>query len=176
MKQGSVSSFLITEKDYVNMSLERLKYITPTANKIFLTAAGMLAIVTGSSLFIFYRGGIFFIICQLILIVAGLYMVSYSDVINPYITRTAAVKYYRYYQKSIFSKTVIISDDTIKIRDESHSLVLTGDMIFHIAEGKYTIFIYTDPGEFTFIPKRAMSEEQMDLLKKLIPEDKVVRI
>ncbi len=149
-------SFLPTEEDYVNMCLERQKYITPKENIIIFFITGIIGILSGTAGMINRSSYMSENICWLLLIASGLFVISYYDIIKPFIVYNAASKFYRYHEKDINSKTVNITEDTVTVNDELHKISIPRKNIYDIYEGRKTLFVFLDKEEFIYIPKRVI--------------------
>lgn len=173
MKNAEITeSFLITEEDFVNMQLSKSKYLIPKENKIILRVMGIIAILCGAAAFINVRGNVYQIICWFLLIVIGLYALSYYDVINPSMIRKNAFDFYRFHQKAIYSKTVEFTDESFTMSDQEYKVCIPKKYIYKIVESKTTVFIFTDRQEFSFIPKRVLSKEQIEKVRSFLPAEK----
>lgn len=151
-------SFLPTEEDYVNMCLERQKYITPKENKIIFLIIGTIGILSGTIGLINRRENILETICFLLLISVGLFVISYYDIIKPFILFGSSSKFYRYHEKDINSKTVCINEETVTVNDEFHKITIPKKYIYEIYKSKKTLFIFLDKEEFIYIPLRVMDD------------------
>lgn len=163
-------SFLITEKDYVNMSAEKNKYLIPKENRIILRILGILAICCGTAAFINIRNGIYQTVCWVLLIIIGLYVLCYYDIINISMIRKQSAAFYNIYKKSIHSKSVRLYSDKFEIKSEERRLVIPKKYIYKTVEGKNTIIIFIDKNEFCFLPKRIFSEAQLENFRSFYKE------
>lgn len=163
-------TFLVTEEDFINMQLSKIKYLTPKENILILRIMGIIAILCGTAAFINVRGNIYQIICWFLLIAIGLFCLSYYDVINPVIIRKQAGKFYHFNQKAINSKTIRLDHQEFSITDEEHTIKLPVQYIYQIAETSSTVLIFFDKEEFGFVPKRILSEEQLELVREFFEE------
>ncbi len=176
MKSEIKESFLITEEDYVNMCLSRQKYFIPKENKIILAVMGIIAILCGTAAFINIRGNAYQIICWFLLIAIGLYVLSYYEVINPLIVKDHATKFFRYNHKLINSKTFTFNSESFGMTDQMHQIKIPVKFIDKIVESKTTLLIFLDKEEITFVPKRVLSKEQINIIRSTIAEEKYVRL
>ena len=151
-------SFLPTESDYVMMCLERQKYLTPKENRVLFPVAGIIDIVCGTLGMILRGESVFEMICWLLLIAAGLLILSYYDVIKPFFIAGSAASYYRYHQKDINSKTICINAESITVSDELHRISVPREYVYKIYQAKKTLFIFLDQEEFIYIPGRVIEE------------------
>lgn len=162
------TSFLITEDDFINMELTRKKYITPKENKFILRVLGFIAILCGVSAYLFIKGNGYQIICWLLLIVIGLFSMSYYDVINPSMLRKQAKTFYNFNKGAIVSKTVCLTDDMLEIKSDNHRISIPKKYIYKIVESKNTVMFFIDKEEYCFIPLRVFSEEQLEQFHKFV--------
>ncbi|MGN1458054.1 MAG: YcxB family protein [Acutalibacteraceae bacterium] len=162
------TGFLITEEDFINMSLTRQKYSTPKENRLIMRILGFLAVLCGVAAYIVLRGNIYQIICWLLLITIGLFALFYYDVINPSMIRKQAKKFYNFNKNAITSKTVRFYDDSFQINSDNYKLSVPKKFIYTAVESKTTILIYLDKNEFCFIPKRVFSEEQLKQVQNFV--------
>ena len=167
MKPFVEASFLITEEDFVRMSLERKQDSILKDNKIILKAMGLIAVCSGAAAFVIMGGSIYQRICWLILIAIGLYAVSYYDVIVFYMTRKSSVVFYGNNKKSIESQNVRLYEDKFEISSENRKIKVPLKYIYRITEGKNTILVYTDREELFFLPKRIISDPQIQKLRDI---------
>lgn len=165
-------SFLITEEDYIRMQLEKRSYQVPPENKILLRILGMLAVFCGAAVMIYVRGEFWQQFCWILLIVIGLYNLSYYDVLDPVMIRNASVRFYRFNQKSISSRTIEMTDETISLVSEDHRLKLPKKYLYRIIETASTVFFLIDRDEFIFLPKRVLSEEKLKWIRSYLPAEK----
>ena len=162
------TGFLITQEDFVNMSLTKQKYSTPKENRLILRILGFLAVLCGVAAYIVLRGSIYQIICWILLIAIGLFALFYYDVINPSMIRKQAKNFYDFNKNAITSKTVRFYDDAFQISSENYKLSVPKSYIYTAVESKTTILIFLDKNEFCFIPKRAFSEEQLKQVQNFL--------
>ena len=172
MEKEIRESYRITEKDFLSMSVLRARYLTPKENKIILRIVGIIAAVCGAAAFINIRGNIYQTVCWFLLIGVGLYVFSYYDVTDPFLTHRQAQAFYRYNSESFNSKTVIFTPSEFSISDEAHKLSVPIKYIYSAVEGKDTLIIFIDTEHYYFIPKRVLSEEKLAYIKELIGEEK----
>ena len=144
-------SFLPTIEDYVYMRLERLGLKTSKEIRIFLNL----------------RENIVQIICWILLMIAGLYMLSYYDIIRPSVERNRAVRFFNYNKRNICSKNIKLENGVLTAADELSSIRLTGESIYSIEETKNNIFIFYDIENFIYIPKRSITEKQKQLILEM---------
>ena len=140
----------------------------PKENKIILRILGMIAIACGTAAFINIRENIYQIICWILLIITGFYAVSYYDFIDAAFTAKNAAEFYNYNEKDISSKKIEFTEEAFRISDEEHRLMLPKKFINRICIEKKTVFIFTDPENFSYIPKRILSEKQLRIIKDFI--------
>ncbi len=151
-------SFLPTEEDHIYMNLEKEKYMTPKENKIIFLSVGMIGILAGTAGLLLKNESIIESICYLLLIAVGLFVISYYDIIKPFLTYKNSSAFYRYHEKDIISKTVSVDDDTLTVKDELHKISIPKKYIYDVYRGKKTLFIFLDKEEFIYIPLRVLSE------------------
>ncbi len=161
-------SFRITKEDFVNMQLEKRSLMIPKENKIILRILGMIAIACGTAAFINIRENIYQIICWILLIITGFYAVSYYDFIDAAFTAKNAADFYNYNEKDISSKKIEFTEEEFRISDEEHRLMLPKKFINRICIEKKTVFIFTDCENFYYIPKRILSEKQLQIIKEFV--------
>ncbi len=171
-KSDITVSFLITEEDFISMQLSRNKYIIPKENKMIFRITGIISILIGSAAFINIRENIYQIICWFLLIAMGCYVMSYYDVINPYLIKKDSSEFYKRNKKEISSKTVILTENEFSVRDNKHHLKIPLIYICAIAESKTTVLVYTDIEQFCFIPKRVLNENQIKKIRSLFVDEK----
>ena len=141
-------------------------------NKIILRIVGIIATVGGAAAFINIRGNIYQTICWFLLIGVGLYVFSYYDVTDPFLTYKQAQAFYRYNSESFNSKTVIFTPTLFSINDDSHKLSVPPEYIHSAVEGKNTLIIFIDNEQYYFIPKRVLSEDKLSVIREIIGEEK----
>ena len=172
MEKEIRESYRITEKDFLQMSILRSRYLTPKENKIILRIVGIIATVGGAAAFINIRGNIYQTICWFLLIGVGLYVFSYYDVTDPFLTYKQAQAFYRYNSESFNSKTVIFTPTLFSINDDSHKLSVPPEYSHSAVEGKNTLIIFIDNEQYYFIPKRVLSEDKLSVIREIIGEEK----
>ena len=150
-------SFLPTEEDYVYMNLEKEKYLTPKANKIIFRIIGMAGILSGTAGLVLRNGNIIETICFLLLITVSLFVISFYDVIRPYLVFKSSSAFFRYNEKDIISKNLSINDKTITVNDELHRISIPKEYIYEVYKSKRTLFIFLDKEEFIYIPLRVLN-------------------
>ncbi len=160
------TGFLITENDFINMTLTRKRYITPKENKVILRVLGFIAVLLGVVAYIFLRGNLYQIICWILLIAIGLFVLFYYDVINPAMIITQSKNFYSLNKKQITSKTVKIYENMFEIVSDRYRASVPKKYIYMIVESKNTIMIFLDKDEFCFIPTRVFSEEELSKFRE----------
>ena len=168
--------FLITKEDYVNMSLDKKKFFIPKENKIIFRVLGIIAVCCGVTAFINIRESIYQIICWFILIIIGLYVLSYYDVIYPVNIQRKASRFYDYNDKILKNAfTLNISDNDFKITSEIYKICVPKKYLYKIIEGNNTFMFFIDSNEFLFIPKRALNTDEIMQIKKFAG-DKYIKL
>lgn len=150
-------SFLITKEDLINMNIDRERLSVSKKRKVLLYAAGVAAVCTGVILLLNFRYSFYHGLCWTLLIMIGLYCISYYEAISPAITRSQSARFYDVFKSSIHSRTVRFYREKIDFISEERKIRIPKDHIYSIAEGKNTVFIYTDEENFCFVPKRPAS-------------------
>ncbi len=160
-------SFLPTIEDYVYMRLERLGLKTSKEIRMFFRIIGIIGFMGGAAGFLNLRENIVQIICWILLMIAGLYMLSYYDIIRPSVERNRAVRFFNYNKRNICSKNIKLENGVLTAADELSSIRLTGESIYSIEETKNNIFIFYDIENFIYIPKRSITEKQKQLILEM---------
>lgn len=171
-----IESYLITAEDFVNMQLAKEKYQTPKENSMILRILGVIAVLCGIAAFMNVRNSLYQVICWILLIFIGLAAISYYDIINPYLIQKQAEDFFELNSSEIASKTVIFTEEEFELSEENHKIKIPKNYIYCIAESKNMILIFFDQNEFSFIPKRVFSEEQLDLLREYLPAEKYKKL
>ena len=149
-------SFLITKEDLINMNIDREKLSVSKKRKVLLYAAGVAAVCAGVLLLLNFRDSFYHGLCWVMLIVIGLYCISYYEVISPALTRSQSARFYEVFKSSIHSRTVRFYKEKIDFISEERKIRIPIDHIYSIAEGKNTVLIFTDEENFCFVPKRVL--------------------
>ncbi len=165
MKPFLEETFLITEEDYVNMSLERKKLLIPKKNRMIVLAAGIFALCAGVMGMIFLRNSLYHAFSYIVLILLGMYAISYYDVVDRSLIRKSASDFYTVNQKALHSQTIRIYDSKLEILSENRRLRIPRSFIYQIAEGNTSVIIFLDKNEFIFFPKRIITEPQLEKLR-----------
>ncbi len=161
------ATFLITKEDIINMNTDRERLSVSGKKKIALYAAGVAAICAGVLLLLNFRDSLYHAICWSLLILIGLYCISYYEVISPALTRAQSSRFYEVFKSSIHSRTIRIYAEKIDIISEERKIRLPHENIHSIAEGKNTVLIYTDESNFCFVPKRVLDEGILEKIRKI---------
>lgn len=161
------TSFLITEEDFVNMSLTKKNSDTPKENKFILKILGFLSVLCGVAAYIFIGGNIYQIICWIMLILTGLFSLFYYDVISPSMLIKSARHFYSFNKSAICSKTVRFYEDSFEIKSDNYKLSIPKKYIYKIVESKSTMIIFLDKSEFCFIPLRVLSDKELETLHNI---------
>lgn len=172
MKSELKESFCITEEDFLQMSVLRAKCITPGPVRMLFRISGVIVTACGVAAFINIRGSLLHTVCWILLIAVGLFVFSYYDVIDPFITQKQAQAFYKYNSDDLISKTVIFNSSGFSIYDEFHKISIPAEYIYKAVEGKNILMIFIDKEEYYFIPKRVLSDEDLADIKTFIGEEK----
>lgn len=166
------TSFLVTESDFINMSLTKKQYLTPKENKIILRVLGFIAVLCGVAAYAFMRNSAYQIICWILLILIGLFALFYYDVISPSMVRKNAKAFYNFNKSALTSKTVRFYDNAFEIYSDNYRVSVPKKYIYKIVESKNTVMIFFDKNEYCFIPIRVFSDEQLERLHEFALSDK----
>ncbi len=169
-------SFLITENDFLDMSILRSYCTIPRTNKIVLLITGITAVLCGGLAFINIGGNIFQNICWVLLIFIGFYCISYYDVIEPLLMKSQARSFYRYNKEKLGSREFVFGGKYFEMKSDDHKLRIPAEYIFKAVEGKNTVIIFLDNDEYCFISKRILDEEKLETLRSFIGEEKYKRL
>ncbi|MGN0537599.1 MAG: YcxB family protein [Acutalibacteraceae bacterium] len=173
------TSYLITEDDYVDFALAQRKFFRKRDNRILFKIMGILFVCIGVGTYLFIGGNIYQKICWCALIVIGLYLLFYYDVIDVSLTIAEAKRFYARNPKSMTAKQVVLTADSVSIRSENYEGDIPINYIYKIVDGKNTIIFYFDKINYCILPKRVLSEEQTERFGKFVsdlPENKYKKL
>lgn len=175
------TSYLVTQDDYVDFALAQRKFFRKRDNRILFKVMGILSVCIGVGTYIFLgsKSNIYQKICWCALIVIGLYLLFYYDVIDVSLTITEAKRFYARNPKSMTAKQVILTAENVSIRSENYEGDIPIKYIYKIVDGKNTIIFYFDKINYCIVPKRVLSEEQMERFGKFVldlPENKYKKL
>lgn len=159
--------FLPTEDDFINFVLTEKNAKIEKSNKIIFRVIGFIVILCGVAAIFFIGGGLMLNICWILLVAIGLFVISYYDMINPYMIRSSAKNIYNKNKEKFVSKSIEFFDDSIKITSDRYKGVIPFKYIYKIVESKKTVIIYFDLKESVYIPKRVFSDKEYECYKKI---------
>ncbi len=161
------ADYLTTEYDYIYTDMAQLKYETKTLDRVIMTVLGLTAVFCGIFTLIFVGGGFIKNFCWVLLIVIGLFLVSYHDVINPSMTRSKAKKIYNANKDKFVSRNVMFYEDSVKILSDRYKGNIPYKCLYYVLEDKNVIILYFDKNDFISVPKRLFSEKDEKSLERL---------
>lgn len=173
------TSYLITQDDFIDFSLAQRKFFRKRDNRVLFKVIGLLSVCIGIGTYIFLGGDIYQKICWCGLILIGLFLLFYYDVIDISLTIAGAKQFYAHNPKSMIAKQVILTADNISIRSENYEGDIPLKYIYKIVDGKNTIIFYFDKVNYCLVPKRTISEEQAECFEKFVlelPENKYKKL
>lgn len=154
------ADYLTTETDYINTYLAQKRYETKTLDKVITRILGSLIFCCGLVMLIFFNdGGIIKTICWILLVVIGLFLISYHDVIVLAMVRNRAKNEYRANKEKFQTRNIAFFEDRAEIRSERYNGNIPYKYIYKILEDKNVIIIFIDNNDFHAVPKRIFSEE-----------------
>lgn len=161
------ASFLVTEEDFINMTLSKKKHTTPKENILIMRILGFIAVLCGIGAYAFIGGNLYQIICWILLILIGLFCLFYYDVINPAMIRKQAKNFYSFNKSAISSKTVrFYENGAFEMVSANYKVSVPKKYIYDISDNDNTIIIFLDKNNYCFIPKRVFTEEQLEYFRK----------
>lgn len=161
------ADYLTTEPDHIHTYMAQLSYETKTSDKVIMQLLGLLAICCGVVTLIFVGGSFIKNVCWVLLIVIGLFLVSFHDVVNPSMTRTKAKKEYIANKDKFVSRNISFFEDYVQITSDRYKGNIPYKYLFYALEDKNVIILYLDKNDYISIPKRAFSDKDDKALEKL---------
>ncbi len=161
------ADYLTTEYDYIYTNLAQLKHETKTLDKVIMIVLGLTAICCGVFTLIFVGGGFLKNVCWVLLIVIGLFLVSFHDVINPSMTRTKAKKVFNANKDKFVSRNVMFYEDSVEILSDRYKGNIPYKYLYYVLEDKNVIVLYLDKNDYISVPKRLFSEKDEKSLERL---------
>lgn len=162
------TSYLITEADYIDFIFAQRKFWRKRDNRILFKILGILFVFLGIGTYFFVGGNIYQKICWCALIFIGLFLLFYYDVIDVSITAISAKHFYSINQKSLTARQVELYSEYISIVSDNYEGKIPVKYIYKIVEGKNILIFYFDKVNCCFVPKRAISEEQLKDFKSFV--------
>lgn len=173
------TSYLITEDDYIHFAFTQRKFFRKRDNRVLFKIIGILSVCIGVGAYLFVGSNIYQKICWCALVLIGLFLLFYYDVIDVSLTVAEAKRYYAHNPKSMIAKQVVLTKENLSIRSETYEGNIPLKYIYKIVEGKNTIIFYLDQINYCLVPKRTLSEEQTERFENFIsnlPENKYKKL
>ena len=90
---------------------------------------------------------------------------SWQDALMPYFIRRSAGAYYDANKERMIAKNLLFTDHTVQIKTGRYEAHLDYGLLFRAYEDKKMFLLYTGEEESHFVPKRALTEAQVALLR-----------
>lgn len=161
------ANYITTESDHIYTYMTQLRYETKVYEKVIMLILGLIAICCGVFTLIFVGGGFMKNICWVLLILIGLFLISFHDMINPSMTRTRAKKEYVANKDKFVSRNISFFEDHVKITSDRYKGNIPYKYLFYVLEDKNVIIFYLDKNDYISIPKRVFSDKDHKELEKL---------
>ena len=99
-----------------------------------------------------------------ILILGGVYLILYPDILRPVLVKKAAVAYYDTHGEKMISAQMQFTAETLKMTTDRYAACFPYTMLWRVYEDQKIILFYTGIGEARYLPKRVLSAEELETL------------
>ena len=163
-------SYLPTKEDYVSYKIamakvgckeqgsRSIRFLQILGSIVFLFGLIKLAIA------VLLGGRMGQNILNAILILGGVYLILYPDILRPALVKKAAVAYYDTHGEKMISVQMIFTEEILEITTDRYIARLPYAMFWRVYEDQKSILFYTGIGEARYLPKRVLSAEELDRL------------
>lgn len=158
-------NYLTTEQDHINTRMAQLRDEARLSDRVIMQILGIIAICCGVAALIFVGGGFFKNFCWVLLIVIGLFLISFHEVINPAITRSRAKREYASNKDKFVSIGILFYEDRVEIESDRYRGNIPYRYLFKVVEDKNVIILYLDKNDYISIPLRIIANDDREKLK-----------
>lgn len=156
----AVVSYLPVLEDVINFRLAVRRLQSSGGARAALRVLGALLAVGGVLLFVWQGGGLFDQAAWCLLLLFGLFVASYTDVLAPYLVRRRARIQFAEDQRILVAQTAAFYEDHCTIHTDRYDARLPYGLVYRVVEDKKQFLLYTGEDEVRFIPKRVLDEAQ----------------
>jgi hypothetical protein len=166
-------NFASTEQDFIDtQKTHAWRRYSPAMARFQKAVSPILGLIfIAHGVFVYRRGVVHPAFLPWLEITCGLYVLLATSVIGPWLYRRA---YRRRNDGSLHENVISFTEDCVECECKGRSHVrLEWQAIKGSLESPTTFLLYTSPATFLSIPKRAISEDQLQLLIALLRTQKV---
>jgi len=165
-------SFLPTREDYADYQVSAAKAAVKQKDLLFMRICGSVLIFGGLIGAVFLGSRIYTNVINVLLILYGVFLVFYLDILQPYLVKNAAMAYYDTHGEKMISVSMTFSEETVKIITDRYTACLPYSMLWRVHEDPKTILFYTGIGEMRYLPKRTLSPEELKKIHLILNDNK----
>ena len=162
-------SFLPTKQDYADYQIAACNAAASPSEQLFLRAAGFVLVVAGFVLCLLFGVGnpqntVFFSL----LVLLGLAVGFFHDSIQPLLVRSRAQSFYDHAGERMTAQSLSFFADHVDVKSDRYAASLPYAMLSVWEDGRI-LLLRLGPGESRYVPKRALSPEDVQKLHALFP-------
>lgn len=152
---------LITKSDYVDFKTAAARVCINKRELVLLRAASILLILSAFLMLAFSRGGAARIVLCTVMVAAGAAAGTFPDIFLPLLIRSRANGEYEAATERFSAQTAALGEEAVRFQTDRYSACVPYDMLYLVYEDNRVFIFYTGIAEMRFLPKRAMSDEEI---------------
>lgn len=164
-KDALLLSYLPTVDDFAAFRVAAVHASSSPLEGVACRLLGLLLILAGIVFWMLWGRDFVNIIADVFLVLLGLAIVFFHDVLQPTFVRRRAFSYFSSHQEQMVAQTVIFTNEKIKIQTDRYTASFDYIDLYKVYENKQVFILYTGIDEMRFIPKRVVSEEEKERME-----------
>lgn len=160
-------SYLPTKEDYIDFKVGAGRAAVRQQDLWFMRVCGGILILAGLVGKLFFGGQLYTDIIYVLLILYGVFLLFYLDILQPSLIKRSAGAYYDTHGEKMISVSLIFSENSVQVVTDRYTATLPYSMLWRIYEDKKGLIFYTGIGEMHYIPKRVLSLDECEQIRFL---------
>jgi hypothetical protein len=164
-------SYLPVQEDFEQFQVAQNRWRTTPKEKLLTRAAGLAVLVLSAAFFLY---SVIFSSGERavwgILVIAGVLIACYRDILEPYVVRMQARSRFAVEQRTLVSQSVELFSGHMKIHTDRYQADLPYEMLYRAVETEKLYLLFLGKEEIRFIPKRVMTAEQCEQFTRVLKE------
>lgn len=161
-------SFLITKPDYADFKTAAAKACVKKNEVYMIRGISCLLVLTALLLRGFFSRTFYQNVIYTVIIVIGVVVGAFYDLIVHYFVRQFAFAYYEASKERFTAQNTEFGEEEIRFKTDRYSAAIPYEMLYRAYEDGRVFILYTGIDEMRFIPKRAMNEDDCKKVRTVL--------
>ena len=168
---GVTVSYLVTREDYADFKAAACRAGFSKKDVSLIRVLGGILAALGMALWmlaVLQDQGPAYTTLPAITVLLGVLMFFFVDLFMPWFSRRGAVAYFDTHKEQMIAQTMVFYTDRMEVRTDRYEASLPYPMLYRVYEDSRVFVFYTGLYEMRFLPKRALSEEELKQIQALV--------